>query len=84
MEYVKRMGVYEKVHISDCFELSQKAPIRLKWVDVNKIGCEKEPNYRQRPLAMELKTDWRPDPFSATPPLELFKAMLYTRIFPKG
>ena len=55
--------------VSECWEKTGKAPIGIKWVDVNK-GDEGNPEYRSRLVAKEIKVDRREDLFAATPPLE--------------
>ena len=39
------MGVYEKVDVAESWKETGKAPIAVRWVDINK-GDTKEPNYR--------------------------------------
>ena len=34
--YFKKMNVYEKVPISKCLQETGKAPISVRWIDVNK------------------------------------------------
>jgi hypothetical protein len=48
--YFKKMGVYEKVDIQESFKATGKAPIAVRWVDVNK-GDSRTPNYRSRLVA---------------------------------
>ena len=36
IEYFKKMGVYEKVDISEAWQHTGKAPIAVRWVDINK------------------------------------------------
>ena len=63
-----------------CWELTGKAPIKVKWLDINK-GDEEHENYRSRLVAMELKAhEWRDDVFAATPPLESLKFMLSIKV----
>eukprot|EP00969_Alexandrium_andersonii_P014742 644340-Alexandrium_andersonii.AAC.1 len=68
----KRHGVYEKVPIEECRRETGKAPIQVRWVDINK-GDEERPEYRSRLVAKEIKRDQRGDLFAATPPLEALK-----------
>jgi hypothetical protein len=67
-EFVKH-NVYNKVPISKCWEATGKAPIGVRWVDVNK-GDKIHPEYRSRLVAKEIKIDKREDLVAATPPLE--------------
>ena len=61
------MGVYEKVDIQECWESTGKAPIAIRWIDINK-GDGLRPNYRSRLVAKEYRTDVRPELYAATPP----------------
>ena len=73
--YVKKMGLYVKVPIADCRGDTGNAPIRVRWVDINK-GENREPNYRSRFVAKEINTYKRNDLFIATPPLEALKLVI--------
>jgi len=66
--------VYKKVPIQECWDRTGKAPIKTKWVDINK-GDELNEEYRSRLVAKEIKTDKRTDLFAATPPLEAKKIL---------
>ena len=65
--YFKSMGVYEKVDIAESWKETGKAPIAVRWVDINK-GDSKEPNYRSRLVAKEFNTGVCPELYAATPP----------------
>ena len=56
-EFIKR-NVYNKVPLSTCWEATGKAPIGVRWVDVNK-GDKIHPDYRSRLVAKEIKIDNR-------------------------
>ena len=45
IEYFRKMGVYEKVDISEAWKETGKAPIAVRWVDINK-GDSMNPCYR--------------------------------------
>ena len=75
MEQVKRHGVYIKASVKECLGRTGKAPIGVKWVDVNKVD-ESHPEYRSRLVAKEIKTEKREDLFAATPPLEAIKMLI--------
>ena len=75
IEYFKERKVYEKVTIDECWRTTGAGPIGVKWVDINK-GDTKCPNYRSRLVAMEFKTDERPEWYAATPPSECLKIAL--------
>ena len=50
MKGLYQYGVYEKVNIAECHEKTGKAPIRVRWLDINK-GDEKNKEYRSRLVA---------------------------------
>ena len=72
---VRKHKLYDKVPIQECWEMTGKAPIGVRWVDVNK-GDRIHPEYRSRIVAKEIKTDKREDLFAATPPLEANKLLM--------
>ena len=67
MAYFRKMKVYDKVPKSKCWEEIGQAPIGVRWADVNK-GDKTSPNYGGRFVAMEFKTDERPEWYAVTPP----------------
>ena len=75
MQYFKAMNVYKKVPIKECWDNTGKAPIGVRWVDINK-GDSTHPNYRSRLVAKEFKTDEKPEWYAATPPSECLKILL--------
>jgi hypothetical protein len=74
IEEFRKREVYDKVPISQCWERTGKAPIGVRWVDINK-GDAMNPENRSRLVAKEIKKDTRNDLFAATPPLEAKKAL---------
>ena len=74
LEEFRRHGVYRKVPISRCFEMTGAPPIGTRWVDINK-GDSVHPEFRSRLVAQEIKIDKREDLFAATPPLEAMKLL---------
>lgn len=74
MDIFHQFPVYKKVPLADAFHYTGKGPIGTKWVDVNK-GDEKDPEYRSRLVAMEIKRKHDEDIFAATPPLEAKKLL---------
>ena len=72
IDYVHKMKLYEKVPKSECYRKTGKAPITLRWIDINK-GDHNSPNYRSRLVAREINTYKRDELFAATPPLEALK-----------
>ena len=75
-------SVYTKVPWEEAKRLTGKAPIGVRWVDVNK-GDSVNPEYRSRLVAKEIKRDNRDDLFAATPPLEA-KKMLFSLAVTEG
>ena len=69
------MGVYEKVDIGESWEQTGKAPIAVRWVDINK-GDSIKPNYRSRLVAKEFNTGPCPELYAATPPSECLRLLL--------
>ena len=75
IEYVRRMNLYTKVPISECYAKTGRAPITVRWIDINK-GDQTNPNYRSRLVAREINTHKRDDLFAGTLPLEALKCIL--------
>ena len=67
--------MYTKVAASDCWKETGKAPVQVRWIDINK-GDAENPDYRSRLVAKDIKRDKRDDLFAATPPLEALKMVL--------
>ena len=72
MKEFKKHGVYVKVPRQQCIDQTGKAPIKVRWLDINK-GDEFRPECRSRLVAQEIRHDNRMDLFAATPPLEAKK-----------
>ena len=72
IQQIRNHNVYEKIPLEGCHQRTGKAPIKVKWVDINK-GDEINKEYRSRLVAKEIKRDKREDLFAATPPLEAKK-----------
>ena len=66
IEEFRKREVYDKVPIRQCWERTGKAPIGVRWVDINK-GDSVSPENRSRLVAKEIKKDKRADLFAATP-----------------
>ena len=75
MKYFRDMGVYEKVDVAESWSETGKAPIAVRWVDINK-GDSVNPNYRSRLVAKEFNTGPCPELYAATPPSECLRLML--------
>ena len=66
-QQVYQHTVYRKVPIQECWDVTGKNPITVRWLDINK--CDKENrDYRSRLVAQEIKRDKREDLFAATSP----------------
>ena len=65
------MGYYDKVHVFDkvskaqCWERTGKAPLKARWVDIDKGA-----RYRSRWVAKQFKGSYSEEWFAATPPIE--------------
>ena len=75
IKYFKEMGVYDKVNIHEAYDVTGKAPIAVRWVDINK-GDSSSPLYRSRLVAKEFNTGIKPELYAATPPSECLRLML--------
>ena len=53
MDKFNKHGVEKKVNIEECYSKTGKAPIGVKWVDINK-GDAVHPEYRSRLVAQEI------------------------------
>ena len=75
IDYVHNMSLYTKVPIEECYKKTGRAPITVRWIDINK-GDQKNPNYRSRLVAREVNIHQMDDLFAWTPPLEALKSIL--------
>ena len=77
LEYFCTKGVWKKMPKHVARALSGRAPISVRWVDVNK-GDDLNPNYRSRLVARQIKAlDRSGDSFFApAPPLEALRTVL--------
>ena len=75
--YFHTKGVWVKVPIGKARSETGRAPISVRWVDVNK-GDEQNPNYRSRLVARQLKAHDRSGEsyFAPAPPLEALRTVL--------
>ena len=51
--YFKKMGVYEKCDIRECWTNTGKNPIKIRWIDTNKTNDPLDEVYRSRLVAKE-------------------------------
>ena len=76
--WIHKQKIYEKRTLEECWEVTGKAPITLKWIDRNK-GDSIYPNYRSRLVVREVKKQHGALPahmlFSNMPPLEAAKIL---------
>ena len=72
-EFAKQM-VYVKVPISKARALTGRAPIGVRWVDVNK-GDDVHPNMRSRLVARQIRGPGEESTFAPTPPLETLRSI---------
>ena len=70
----RKHNVYVKVPIEECYQVTGKGPLGIRWIDINK-GDDEYEEYRSRLVAKEIKHDKRDDLFAATPPLEAIKIL---------
>ena len=66
------MHVCEKVPLAECYAATGRAPIGVRWVDVQK----KSGQFRSRFVAKEIKLFDDPSLFAGTPPFEALKYLL--------
>ena len=69
IKYFREMGLYDKVDLAEAWEVTGRAPIAVRWVDINK-GDSQSPLYRSRLVAKEFNTVVKPEVYAATPPSE--------------
>ena len=75
-EYLRDLGVYEKVDEKEAVAKCGVTPVDTKWVDTDK-AFEGEPvQISSRMCARECKSDDRPDLYAGTLPLEALKAVI--------
>ena len=75
MKYFVDKDVWTKRPRQEAFDKMGKAPITVRWVDVNK-GDDDQPNYRSRLVAREIRRKGEDSIFAPTPPLEALRAIL--------
>ena len=74
MDEFKKHNVYTKVSIEQCRQRTGKAPLKVRWVDINK-GDQIHWEYRSRLVAKEINTGNELTLFAATPPWEAIKLL---------
>jgi hypothetical protein len=71
MKFVWDRGIYRYSNTDECWRVSGKGPIGLKWVDTDKGEL-----IRSRLVATEVRPKWQEAIFSATPPLEAMRVLI--------
>ena len=75
LAYFLSKHVWTKVPRSEALARQGKAPITVKWIDVNK-GDDENPNYRSRLVAREVRKHGEASIFAPTPPLEALRTII--------
>ena len=73
IQEIMRRNIYTVVPISECWKVTGKKPIGVRFVDVTEIDNE-HPNYRSRLVAKEFRENgnaW----FAGTPPWEAMRIL---------
>ena len=71
MEYYDKMHVFGKVPIAQYWERTGKAPLKARWVDI-----DKGTRYRSRLVAKQFKGSDNEAWFAAAPPIEALRALI--------
>ena len=66
-----------------CYDVTGKAPIGVRWVDINKQD-DASPLHRSRLVAKDFNKGKDPDLYTATPPLELLRVLVSLAASRKG
>ena len=74
-EYFESKGVWSKRSIGECRRVTGRAPISVRWVDVNK-GDDVTPNIRSRLVARQIRGPGEEATFAPTPPLETLRSII--------
>ena len=75
LAYFLSKNVWTKVAREEAYAKHGKAPITIKWIDVNK-GDDERPQYRSRFVAREVRRKGEASIFAPTPPLEALRTIL--------
>ena len=75
LKYFRDKGVWTKRPRQEAYQRMGKAPISVKWIDVNK-GDDENPKYRSRLVAREIRRTGEDPIFAPTPPLESLRTVL--------
>ena len=75
LRYFESKRVWTKVKRAEAVARQGKAPITVKWIDINK-GDDENPLYRSRLVAREVRKHGEASIFAPTPPLEALRTIL--------
>ena len=75
LEYFNSKCVWEKRPRGEAMARTGKAPISVRWIDINK-GDDDHPNYRSRLVAREIRRAGENPIFAPTPPLESLRTII--------
>jgi len=77
LKYFADKGVWKKVPVAEARRRNGKAPISVRWIDINK-GDDANPRYRSRLVARQLKSrdSSGTSYFAPAPPLEALRSAL--------
>ena len=73
LDYFRSKGVWSLRPIKEAWRLTNRLPISVRWVEVNK-GDDDNPKYRSRLVAREIRMAGEDAIFAPTPPLESLPA----------
>ena len=75
IDFFKSKDVWEMATDQEARRITGRAPISVRWVDVNK-GDDIVPNDRSRLVARDIRTAGEDPMFAPTPPLEAIRRVL--------
>ena len=73
MQCYRQMNVYDNVPLKQCWDRTGRAPIKVRWVDVDKHKGQGPATFRSRLVACHYNTTPDGSIFAATPPIESLK-----------
>ena len=75
LDYFEGKQVWKRMTISEAWRITGRAPISVRWVDVNKAD-DQEPEIRSRLVARQMRGPGEEPLFAPTPPLEALRTVL--------
>ena len=76
IDYYRKMRAYDKVPVEQCWKSTEKGPINVRWVDVDKHTGEGTAKFRSRFAPCQYNNGVDETSFAATPPLESLKSVI--------